>query len=223
MNGFSQLENGILASQEALDNLAKKKNSTFLVLSDSHGSPDMLMSIIEKFGAKADGIIFAGDGIYDLISVLEKAHHYHSFGKNIPPVVVFVKGNNDPATASATFEKHLVIPSKVVLTAGCRQILITHGNNEGVYYDYSSLEATAQVYGANAVLFGHTHVPLEFLGTTYLMNPGSVGYPRHQSPASFAILEILGPNINSIFYKIAPGEKPYPAFKPYIPEPFYGF
>jgi predicted phosphodiesterase len=34
------------------------------------------------------------------------------------------------------------------------------------------------------------------------MNPGSCSSPRGKSPKSVGIIEVIGPNINSIFYKI---------------------
>ncbi len=221
MNCFSQLENGIFATKKDLEILSEKQNANILVLSDSHGAAATLFSIIENFGKKADALIFAGDGIYDLLNVMEKCRANFSEKKLLPPVIGFVKGNNDSFSASTSFEKNIKIPSKIVLKAGNRNILVTHGHSEGVYYDFSTLEATAQVFGANAVIFGHTHVPTEMLSKVYLLNPGSVGYPRHKSPPSFAMLEILGPNINSIFYKIQSEKKL--EFIPYFPDPFYGF
>lgn len=221
MNCFSQLENGLFATENDLKNLSQKQNSNILVVSDSHGAANTLYSIIENFAPKADALLFAGDGLYDLLSVMEKCHSSFSAKKILPPIIGFIKGNNDPFSASSSFCKNIKVPSKIMLTAGSRNILVTHGHSEGVYYDFSTLESTAQVFGANAVIFGHTHVPSEMLGKVYLLNPGSIGYPRHKSPPSFAMLEIQGPNINAIFYKIQIEKKL--EFIPYFPEPFYGF
>lgn len=220
MNNFTQLESGIFATQEALDELAKKEKANVLVISDTHGAVDMLTLIMEEFGPKSDALIFTGDGIYDLISVMEKAYQYKSAAKWLPPVIAFVQGNNDPSTVTATFGDGFKVPSKVLLQIGKRKILATHGHNESVSYDLSTLTATAQAYDANTVLFGHTHVPVEFASRVYAVNPGSVGYPRRGSQPSFVKLEIIGPNMVPIFHKIKIDYKV--EFTPYFPEPYYG-
>ena len=221
MNELSQLENRLFSTQKDLDALKKNNDIKILVLSDSHGSKDLLLEIIKTFGQKVDALLFSGDGIYDLIYSLEKSKKTIGSAKYLPSVIGFVKGNNDPSTASSTFQKKIIVPSKIILKAGERTILVTHGHNEGVYYDFSNLTAISQAYGANAVIFGHTHVPTEIMGTTYVMNPGSITCPRYKSFKSFAILEITGKNINSVFYKIDENSKN--KFIPYFPETFYGF
>ena len=221
MNNLSQLENGILATKKDFDQLEKKQNSKILVITDSHGAAEILLEIVQNFGPQVNAIIFAGDGIFDLFYVIEKAKDHLSSAKWLPPVIAFAKGNNDPSSFLTDSGKKIIVPQKVTLKAGNRTILVSHGHSEGVYYDYSTLEATAQVYGANAAIFGHTHVPTEFSGTTYIMNPGSISSPRHRSFPSFAILEIAQKYITSIFYRIEYKQKL--EFTPYHPESFFGF
>ncbi len=221
MNNFSQLENGILATKKDLKTLEKNENSKILVVSDSHGATEIFLEIVKKFGPQADAIIFAGDGIFDLFYVIEKAKKYFSSAKWLPPVIAFAKGNNDPSSFTTDSGKQIIVPQKVVLKSCGRTILVTHGHSESVYYDYSTLQATAQTFNANAAIFGHTHVPTEFMGKTYIMNPGSISLPRHRSFPSFAILELSAKYINSIFYRIE--YKPELEFIPYHPESFYGF
>lgn len=221
MNNLSQLENGILATKKDLEQLEKKQNSKILVISDSHGAAEILLEIVQNFGPQVNAIIFAGDGIFDLFYVIEKAKNHLLAAKWLPPIIAFAKGNNDPSSFLTDSGKKIIVPQKVTLKAGNRTILVSHGHSEGVYYDYSTLEATAQVYGANAAIFGHTHVPTEFSGTTYIMNPGSISSPRHRSFPSFAILEIAQKYITSIFYRIEYKQKL--EFTPYHPESFFGF
>lgn len=221
MSNFSQLENGILAAKKDLESLEKNENSKILVVSDSHGDAELFLEIVKKFGQQVNAIIFAGDGVFDLFYVIEKAKKHFSSAKCLPPVIAFAKGNNDPAGFTTDSGEQIIVPPKVTLKTGNRTILVTHGHSEGVYYDYSTLEATAQTYSANAVIFGHTHVPAEFMGKTYIMNPGSISLPRHRSLPSFAILEISTKYINSIFYRIE--FKHELEFIPYHPESFYGF
>lgn len=220
MNFISQLENGIFASKKDLEKFSKNENAKILVISDSHGAKETFLSIVQTFGAKADALIFAGDGIFDLLFVIEKAKNHFSTASWLPPVIAFAKGNNDPSFCSADFSKDIIVPPKITMQAGKRTILVSHGHSEGVYYDYSAVQATAQVFGADTAIFGHTHVPAELMGTTYIMNPGSISLPRHRSSAGFAMLEITGKNISPIFYRIENGQKP--EFIPYHPEQFYG-
>lgn len=220
MNCLSQIENGIFADKKELKKLETQKESKILVISDTHGAKEYLTLIIEQFGPNVDAVIFTGDGIYDLIYVMEKGHKYRDAAKWLPPVIAFVRGNNDPSFASADFNETITVPSKVLLKAGNRNILVTHGHNESVYYDISTLEQCAATYNANTVLYGHTHVPFEILTRkAYIMNPGSIGYPRNHSKPGFAILEISEKAVYSIFYKIE--FDPDIHFTPYHPEIFY--
>lgn len=220
MNCLSQIENGIFADKKELKKLETQKESKILVISDTHGAKEYLTLIIEQFGPNVDAVIFTGDGIYDLIYVMEKGHKYRDAAKWLPPVIAFVRGNNDPSFASADFNETITVPSKVLLKAGNRNILVTHGHNESVYYDISTLEQCAATYNANTVLYGHTHVPFEILTRkAYIMNPGSIGYPRNHSKPGFAILEISEKAVYSIFYKIDFDSDIH--FTPYHPEIFY--
>lgn len=221
MHCLSQLENGILATKKDFEEFSKKENSKILVLSDSHGAAELIFSILQKFGPQVDAMVFAGDGIFDILDAIEKAKKHFSTAKCIPPVIAFAKGNNDPSLCETDFLKKITVPAKVIFKAGAKKILVSHGNSEGVYYGFSALETVAQKFGANAAIFGHTHVPAEIMGTTYIMNPGSISLPRHRSFPSFAVLEIFGKNMTSIFYKIE--NKMNYEFTPYHPESFYGF
>lgn len=216
MNCLSQLPNGIFATEEQLEALKKKKNAKILVISDSHGDATVVGDIFKKFGPNCDAAVFAGDGIYDLISLMEKAVKYKEPKEWLPPVIAFARGNNDPSSVSSSFCKKIIVPKRVVLEVGVRRILVTHGNDEGVYYSTEPLEASAELDNANAVIYGHTHFPAENMHVIYSMNPGSCSCPRYSSKAGCAVLEVLGRNITSIFYYVDLSGKQ--EFVPYFPE-----
>ncbi len=220
MNSLSQLANGIFATEEQLESLKKKKNAKILVISDSHGDATVVGDIFKKFGPNCDAAVFAGDGIYDLISLMEKAVKYNEPKEWLPPVIAFARGNNDPSSASSSFCRKIIVPKRVILETGVRRILITHGNEEGVYYSTEPLEMAAEEENANAVIYGHTHFPAEHMHVIYSMNPGSCSCPRYGSKPSCAVLEVLGRNITSIFYYVDPAGKQ--EFVPYFPE-HYGY
>jgi len=76
---------------------------------------------------------------------------------------------------------------------------LAHASPTGNLYDYHIIpdapdEALAEAIEgieADFILLGHTHLPmLRTIGTTTILNPGSVGQPRHgDSRASYAIWE----------------------------------
>ena len=138
------------------------------------------------------------------MGALESLQEDKKINKIIPPVVVYVRGNGDTTSVTSSLNngKSLRIPSKVKITIANKHFYIVHGNGHGVYYGTSMLEAEAEVEDCNVAVFGHTHVPFEELHSVYLMNPGSCSSPRGKSPKSVGIIEVIGPNINSIFYKI---------------------
>mgnify|MGYP002711005321 FL=1 len=117
MNFLSQLENGIFASKKDLEKFSKNENAKILVVSDSHGAKETFLSIVQTFGSKADALIFAGDGIFDLLFVIEKAKNHFSTASWLPPVIAFVKGNNDPSFCSADFSKDIIEIGR----ASCRE------------------------------------------------------------------------------------------------------
>ncbi len=213
MNAMKILKEGIFASSKDFLLLSKMESARILVISDSHGYSPMLKEIVSKFGADVQAMVFCGDGIYDLLSA--------DF-KKLPPVVGFVRGNNDPSSVvlkNGLFEKRISVPSQIQLTVCEKKILVCHGNDCGVYYSVSGAESVAQMQGCQAVVFGHTHVPCENMHVIYSMNPGSISSPRRASKLSFAILEVNANHFSSVFYKIEEGINP--SFVPYIPDYYY--
>ena len=72
-----------------------------------------------------------------------------------------------------------------------RRVLMCHGHLYQVGMGLSHIKQKARDMGANIVLFGHTHVPvnMEENGILFL-NPGSLTKPRGGSACSYALLEI---------------------------------
>lgn len=70
----------------------------------------------------------------------------------------------------------------------------------------SALRAELEGIDADVVLLGHTHVPaLRRIGNTHLVNPGSLGQPRHGLPsATFAAWEDGHLQIHHIDYDPTP-------------------
>lgn len=216
MKTLEQICDGILAKPKALDSLANKETAQLLCISDSHGDKTIVSDIIRKFGPETDALIFTGDGITDLMSFIEKSCHFKEINKALPPVIAYVRGNNDYSLIQTDFSKSLFVPKKLIIKVANRTILLTHGNEEHVYYSTDILETIAQMENCQAAIYGHTHVPADINHMVYCMNPGSVSLPRAQSPRSFAILEVGSNYFSPVFYKIDTSITT--TFTPYFPQ-----
>jgi putative phosphoesterase len=142
------------------------------VLSDSHGALANISRALE-IAQQVDLICFAGDGCRDI----ERFTPSHSC-----IMTEIVIGNCDLAGN---------YPPEVVFPAGGMRILMTHGHLYNVKSGYQRLVYRAEELQADAVIFGHTHVP-EFarLGGIWLINPGSLSAARSFGKPSFAIMEL---------------------------------
>ncbi len=80
------------------------------------------------------------------------------------------------------------LPEELLLTFDGYKILLMHGHRYDVKYSLERAISHAATAGADVLLFGHTHTPLEkyipegyIAGSTvlekplYLFNPGSIG------------------------------------------------
>lgn len=235
MNKLKQLPNGIISSKKDYDFISKKDSAQILVMSDSHGSASILRNIILTYGQKVDALFFAGDGFSDVLSCLEESFKEEYFMQYIPPVLAIVKGNNDSQSYTVNFNPYLKDNKKtqeddfktykifahhnILAKIANKNILLTHGNEFGVYYSTEPLTNFAKQNNADIAIFGHTHCPTEMLQQIYLLNPGSISLPRNMSKPCFAILNITKKVVYSIFYKI---DKSNPVnFTPYHPEILY--
>lgn len=158
---------------------------TLLILSDSHGSPDRVAEAIRR--VKPDGILFAGDGLRDLT-------HCH-----IPCPLWAVRGNCDWLTSPLILDGSVLEPEEeeLIVLDGLR-ILLLHGHKYAVKGGLGTAIRHAAQQEADALIFGHTHIPLELhlspdgdCGFTVnrpltVFNPGSLG----DRSASFGTLTI---------------------------------
>jgi len=152
---------------------------SILVLSDSHGDIQALTTVLEWAQDKAfTGAVFLGDGAEDLTFASAIAGFTLSWST--------VRGNVDtnfniPGTLVLEIPKNSRTP---------RKIFLSHGNIYRVEEDCRALAAAARANGAEAALFGHTHIPCcAMLEGIFLLNPGSIGRPRSKLGPTFAVLE----------------------------------
>ena len=130
-----------------------------LLMSDTHGNPSLAVSACDL--VEAETVIHLGDGDTDaelLMQILD-----------VP--VIGVAGNCDRMRPA---------PRELLWECGGWSILLTHGDLYGVKGGTSRLEQRAAEVGAQAVFFGHTHIPLvSELPGLLLVNPGSLMSSAH--------------------------------------------
>jgi len=171
-----------------------------LVVSDSHGNSGAVKSLINRYKNDVQTIVHLGDNAKDLLQ----------FDADYPDVnFVAVAGNCD-YFGGLLSERMLTIGNTVK-----RQVLLLHGHKHNVKLSHDRLVYYALEKGADACLFGHSHMPYVHVhksvfvcnGETprelLLMNPGSISEPRGGSQAGYGILSIDDEgNISSEVYEL---------------------
>jgi len=162
--------------------------SSILVISDSHGNISTLTTALRwAYDAKLDAAAFLGDGCDDISLASART------GFSLPWYTV--KGNGDYLAS---------VPDYLVMEVSGRKIFLAHGNRYNVREGYTSIAAAARRMGAEAALFGHTHISYcETVEGIFLLNPGSISRPRDSNDCTFAILDCpdSGP-LAARFYKL---------------------
>ena len=145
-------------------------------------------ALVDGFAAdRIERIVHAGDWTdpiaVDLLEAIEN--------------VDGVAGNNDGAALHARFGTQLVLE-----VDGAR-LGVTHGHlGPGATTRERAIQAFADEPGLDAIVFGHSHVPLversEGDGGTWLVNPGSPTDRRRQPLFTWALLTIGGGTITGV-------------------------
>lgn len=131
-----------------------------IVVSDSHKQPGILEEIVNM--TKADYYLHAGDGCLAPLAL---------------GPFISVRGNCD-------FYKY---PLELIVEYGGVKIYLHHGH----YYSIRQMVKKARQEQCKIVIYGHTHIPkLETIDGVYVLNPGSIAYPRGGSERSYALINI---------------------------------
>ncbi|MDD6572013.1 MAG: metallophosphoesterase [Thermoflexaceae bacterium] len=143
-----------------------------LIISDSHGMRSSIQKVFERVG-QMDMVIHLGDICGDESYIRE----------NAGCKVWMVAGNND---------YHTDLNREEIIEIGTHRALLTHGHRSYANYRTDILEEEGRTMGMDIVMFGHTHVPLiRQENGLYLINPGSLAYPRQANhKRSFILMEL---------------------------------
>ncbi len=118
----------------------------FLVLSDSHGTPNLIKRAWNIQVSVPDGIIFLGDGLRDL----------WAFSEEKPSVPIFaVRGNCD---WTGSLPNGQLVPISDTYTFEGVRVFSAHGHTYSVKAGTDSLLKAGSRAKANVILYGHTHI-----------------------------------------------------------------
>lgn len=156
----------------------------YLVFSDSHGTTDDMLRIMQT--QPHDAVIHLGDINADVYKLRRMC-----FQETICAVI----GNNDWFCDD--------IPKQIILPCRGKKIFLCHGHIYRVKAGTDLLAAEAQKNECDAALFGHTHSPcIKMEQNLLLLNPGSITYS-----GTYALLEINGTGIQAAIYDKRSGEQ----------------
>jgi putative phosphoesterase len=154
-------------------------SNKILVISDIHGNMPALMAVLRWAAdelADSDMAVFLGDGLRELSFAEQRATLSCEWKK--------VRGNNDDDSPTA--------PESEVLDFGGHRFYLCHGHRHALYSGFEKLAAAASKAGADAVLFGHIHVPcLENVNGLLFVSPGGIGRARSDAGETFALIECM--------------------------------
>ncbi len=155
-----------------------------LVISDTHGRPEMAEEVITDFENELDGFIHLGDYIDDAV----RLHRLFPRLKHWA-----VKGNCDYCRGA----------EYIITEIEGHRIYMCHGHRLNVRYDVSRLVYTALENECEIAFYGHTHCPdaLDEDGVK-IYNPGSITLPRQSRTKTFGILNISADSAEMDIYGI---------------------
>jgi putative phosphoesterase len=142
------------------------------ITSDTHGYRGRIRECASDL-QQCDYILHAGDFYEDSQYIAAYTNRR----------VIAVVGNCD----------HMVSgPVEETVVLGGKKIYLTHGHLYKVKQGTTLLARKAKSLKSDIVVYGHTHSPRVFEEDGILfINPGSLSMPRHDSRASFVVMEIL--------------------------------
>lgn len=156
-------------------------------MSDIHGSAYYLKKAIQRFNEEGAGyMVILGDELYhgarnplpEEYNPKEVAKLLNEYSSSI----IAVRGNCDCEIDSVVLDFPMMSDYSVVLYNN-RRLFLTHGH---IYNE----ENMPKLKSGDAMFYGHTHVPrAEKVGNVFLINPGSITFPKDDSPNSYGVLE----------------------------------
>lgn len=138
-----------------------------IVVSDTHGHTDALARVME-LNRDADVVVHCGDSRGEMADIKMRYRDKMYYE---------VRGNCDFGST---------LPLTLTFTLDGLTFMVTHGHAYNVKFGTEGLADAARDAGADAVFYGHTHIPDDsVIDGVHLLNPGPCG----GWGASFAVVE----------------------------------
>ncbi|HEY8909105.1 MAG TPA: phosphodiesterase [Desulfosporosinus sp.] len=155
-------------------------------ISDIHGSLFYLKKALHEFKKeKADYLVILGDHLYhgarNPLPIDYNPKEVAQLLNKVSDRIIAVRGNCDSEVDEMVLQFPMMSTYSTILY-NSRRLFLTHGH----VYNENKLP---NLQDGDAVIYGHTHVPkLEKTGNIYMINPGSITFPKENNPNSYGIL-----------------------------------
>jgi len=156
-------------------------------VSDIHGSIYYLEKVLELYKEEeANFIVLLGDALYHgPRNPLPKDYNPQAVANVLNQYkdkIIAVRGNCDSEVDQMLIEYPMMADYSIILHDN-RRLFLTHGH----LYNESNLPNLSE---SDVLVHGHTHVPVaKKHNKIYILNPGSVTFPKEDNPNSYAILQ----------------------------------
>lgn len=157
------------------------------VISDIHGSLEYLEKALEAYESeKADMILILGDILYHgPRNPIPDSYDPQSVSKLLNTLknkIIAVRGNCDSEVDQMLLEFPIMSDFSNIFWNN-RRIFATHGH---IY----NMKNIPNISHGDILIHGHTHVPTaEIQNDIFILNPGSITFPKENYPKSYGIFE----------------------------------
>lgn len=156
-------------------------------ISDIHGSVFYLKKALEKYNKEnADYIVILGDELYHgARNPLPEEYNPKGVAELLNEYkdkIIAIRGNCDSEVDQMVFNYPMMSDYSIILY-NSRRLFLTHGH----IYNSDNLPPLSE---GDVIIHGHTHVPVaEKLKNIFLINPGSITFPKEDTPHCYGVLE----------------------------------
>jgi len=156
-------------------------------ISDIHGSLYFLKKALDIYEKeKADYLVILGDELYHgARNPLPKDYNPKEVAEilNIhKDKIIAVRGNCESEVDQMVL-KYPIMSDYSIILYNNRRLFLTHGH----LYNKDNMP---NISDEDVLIYGHTHVPLaKKVNNKYVINPGSITFPKENTPHCYGILE----------------------------------
>jgi putative phosphoesterase len=156
-------------------------------VSDIHGSAFYTRKALEIFEKEnADFIVILGDELYhgarNPLPVEYNTKEVAQLLNEYSDKIIAIRGNCDSEVDAMVLSYPMMSDYSIVLYNE-RRLFLTHGH----IYDEENLPKLSV---GDVFIYGHYHIPkAEKKGDIFVVNPGSITFPKENNPNTYAVLE----------------------------------